>query len=170
MMKIKNFIKNALIVLVLVLIAIQFIRPEKNTSGINAQAIEKKFSVNSEISAVLKTACNDCHSNNTVYPWYSKIQPVAWYLSNHVTDGKKHLNFDAFLSYPLYRQYHKLEEIDEVIVEDEMPMTSYTLIHRNAKLTEDQKQMLIQWSKNMRDSMEQWYPADSLISPKKRKS
>ena len=169
-MKIKSFIKNSLLVLALVLLAIQFIHPEKNTSGINAQSIEKKFPVNAEISAVLKTACNDCHSNTTVYPWYSKIQPVAWYLSDHVNDGKKHLNFDEFLSYPLYRQYHKLEEIDEMIVEDEMPMTSYTLIHRNAKLTEDQKQMLIQWSKNLRDSMEQWYPADSLISPKKRKS
>jgi hypothetical protein len=169
-MKIKNFIKNALIVLALVLLAIQFIHPKKNTSGMNTQSIDKKFPVNAEISAVLKTACNDCHSNTTEYPWYSKIQPVAWYLSSHVNDGKRHLNFDEFLNYPLYRQYHKLEEIDEMIVEDEMPMTSYTLIHRNAKLTEDQKQMLIQWSKNMRDSMEQWYPADSLISPKKRKS
>ena len=91
-------------------------------------------------------------------------------MSNHVIDGKKHLNFDEFLNYPLHRQYHKLEEIDEMIVEDEMPLTSYTLIHTNAKMTEAQKEMLIQWSKNMRDSMENWYPADSLISPKKRKA
>jgi hypothetical protein len=169
-MKIKNFVKNAFIVLGLVLLAIQFIHSDKNISGFKAQSIDKKFPVNKELAAVLKTACNDCHSNTTEYPWYSKVQPIAWYLSNHVIDGKKHLNFDEFLNYPLHRQYHKLEEIDEMIVEDEMPLTSYTLIHTNAKMTEAQKEMLIQWSKNMRDSMENWYPADSLISPKKRKA
>jgi hypothetical protein len=165
-MKIKNFIKTALIALGLVFLAIQLIHPEKNISGLNAQSIDKKFPVNAEVAAVLKTACNDCHSNTTQYPWYSNIQPIAWYLNDHVVDGKKHLNFDEFLSYPLDRQYEKLEEIDEMIVEDEMPLTSYTIIHTNAKMTEAQKEMLIQWSKNMRDSMETWYSANSLISHK----
>ena len=167
-MKIKNLIKKSLVVLAVILVLIQFVPVDKNQSGENKQAMDKKFVVNAEVSAVLKTACNDCHSNTTVYPWYASMQPVAWYLNEHVEDGKRHLNFDEFLGYRLYKQYHKIEEIDEMLQEDEMPLASYTLIHRNAKLTQDQKDLLIQWSKNMRDSMETWYPADSLISPKKR--
>lgn len=162
-------IKTIVFVAIALLLILQVFSPEKNQSADKTYAIEKKFPVNVEVSKLLAVACNDCHSNSTVYPWYANIQPAAWYLSEHVNDGKKHLNFDDFLNYPLYRQYHKLEEIDEMMVENEMPLSSYALIHREAILNEDQKQMLIQWSKNMRDSMEAWYPEDSLISPKKRK-
>ena len=169
-MKIKKvWFRNVGIFLLFVLLCIQFIHPTKNSSDDKKADISATLPVPESIQQILKTSCYDCHSNYTDYPWYSKIQPVDWWLNDHINEGKRELNFSTFSAYRLFRQYHKLEEIDEMIVEDEMPLTSYTLIHTNAKMTEAQKEMLIQWSKNMRDSMENWYPADSLISPKKRK-
>jgi hypothetical protein len=168
-MKIKKILKLSLYSIIALIVLIQFIRPEKNNSGFSEYSISKDYPVNSEIASILKTACNDCHSNTTEYPWYSNIQPVAWWLNDHVEDGKKHLNFDDFLNYPAYRQFHKLEEIDEMITEDEMPLSSYTIIHRDANLDESQKKQLIQWTKALRDSMRYRYSPEELISPKKRK-
>jgi hypothetical protein len=162
-----KIIKSVLLVLLGILLLIQFARIEKNEGGPSTHDISTAFPVPDRVQSILKTACNDCHSNTTIYPWYANIQPVAWWLAGHVEDGKRHLNFSEFTTYRPYRQYHKLEEIDEVLLENEMPMTSYTLIHRDAKLDEAQKEILINWSKSLRDSMQSRYPADSLVKPKK---
>ena len=164
----KPILKTIGIALLIVLAAIQFIRPEKNIATSPAeQHISKVQPVPADVDALLKKGCYDCHSNNTVYPWYNNIQPVAWWLNDHVQDGKKHLNFDAYTSYNLRRQFHKMEEIEEQVKEGEMPMTSYTLIHSDAKLTEAEKNTLINWSIAFRDTMKAQYPIDSLIKPKK---
>ena len=164
----KPFLKKAGIALLIVLAIIQFFRPEKNVSAQPSdQHISKVQPVPADVEAILKKACNDCHSNNTVYPWYNNIQPVAWWLNDHVQDGKKHLNFDVYSSYNLRRQFHKMEEIEEQVKEGEMPMASYTWIHQDAKLTEAEKNTLINWSVAFRDSMKAHYPIDSLIRPKK---
>lgn len=167
-MKLKRILKYTAIFLGIALLIIQFIRPEKNNSADDSFHISKNYPVSTEVNAILKTACNDCHSNNTEYPWYSAIQPIGWWLAEHVEDGKKHLNLSDFLNYPLHRQFHKLEEIEEVLAENEMPLSSYTIIHRDAKLDDSQKNLLIQWSKSLCDSMESRYPADSLVKPAKK--
>ena len=97
---------------------------------------------------MLQTACWDCHSNQTVYPWYNKIAPISWYLARHINNGKKHLNFDNWNDYDPAKQIHKSEEIIEVIEENEMPIFSYTLLHPEAKLSEEQKAILIQYFSN----------------------
>lgn len=167
-MKLKRILKYTAIILVLTLLVIQIIRPEKNNSADDSFHISKNYPLSNEVNAILKTACNDCHSNNTEYPWYSGIQPIGWWLAEHVEDGKKHLNLSNFLKYPLHRQFHKLEEIEEVLAENEMPLSSYTIIHRDANLDKSQKELLVHWSKALRDSMESRYPADSLVKPDKR--
>lgn len=91
---------------------------------------------------------------------------MAWWLDDHIMEGKKELNFDAFGNYSLRRQYHKLEEVAEQVEHDEMPLKSYTILHGDAKLTEEQKQTLIDWSASARKQMEQSYPIDSLIKKK----
>lgn len=137
--------------LLIVLVAIQFIRPTKNESAvIAANDITKAYPVPAEVDLILKKACNDCHSNSTVYPWYSNIQPVAWWLQDHVNDGKKHLNFSEFLAYPPKRQLKKLEEVIETVKEGEMPLNSYTWIHKEAVLTEAEKLTLSSWADNTR--------------------
>lgn len=168
-MNIQKIIRKVLIAAAIVLIAIQFFKPEKNEGGLKTNSIESAYNVPQNIQNIISTACNDCHSNKTIYPWYSNIQPIAWWLNDHVEEGKQKLNFDEFAKYPLYRQYHKLEEVIEEVEEGEMPLTSYTLIHTNAKLSDAQKTEFINWVKGIRQTMETTYPADSLINPKKRK-
>ncbi len=166
----KKIIKMAMLILLIAFIIIQFFRPEKNNSGINTHDISTLYPVPTEVKDIMQVACNDCHTNKTTYPWYANIQPVAWWLGNHVEEGKSELNFNNFSTYRLYKQYRKLEEIKVEVEEDEMPLTSYTIIHRNAQLTDAQKTILISWSKGIRQQMENTWPEDSLVNPKKRKS
>lgn len=140
--------------LVIVLIGIQFIRPAKNTAtALSAKDISTAYTVPAEVSGILKKACNDCHSNNTVYPWYSNIQPVAWWLQHHVNEGKGELDFSEFASYSPKKQHHKLEEVIEQVKEGEMPLNSYTWIHKDAKLTEAEKLALSEWAGALRNEI-----------------
>lgn len=151
--------------LLAVLVIIQFFRPEKN---INAAAsatvndISKVFTVPENVQSILKTSCYDCHSNNTYYPWYNNIQPVAWWLNHHVEEGKRELNFNEFATYSARRQYKKMEEVIDQVKEDEMPLSSYTIIHKDAKLSQEQKLALSNWADATRKDMESKYHPDSL--------
>lgn len=158
-------IKKILIGLGVVLVGIQFFHPEKNLSDDQTYDVSTKYAMPEEVKSTLKVACNDCHSNKTEYPWYSNIQPVAWFLDHHVVDGKRHLNFSNFTSRPIAYQNHKFEETIEMIKEGEMPLPSYTYFgfHSGAKLTEAQKQTLISWAEANMDSLKANYPADSLV-------
>jgi Haem-binding domain len=164
----KKKLKQLLIVLVLVFIIIQFFRPEKNIStGAAPNDITAKYTVPKNVQQILKTSCYDCHSNNTNYPWYNNIQPVAWWLKNHVDEGKRELNFSEFGTYRIGRQYKKLEEINSEVKEGEMPLSSYTLIHTGAKLSSDQKLAVATWVTSLRDSIKAQYPEDSLKRPQR---
>lgn len=164
-------LKKILIGLFVVLVLIQFFRPEKNNSNDLTHDVSTKYKVPEEVSHILRVACNDCHTNKTNYPWYAQVQPVAWWLNDHVTEGKEHLNFSSFTQLPIAVQNHKFEEVIEVIDENEMPLESYTYLglHPEAKLTEDQKTALKTWAREQMDLLKQTYPADSLVM-KRRKS
>lgn len=160
-------LKKIFIVLLVALIIIQFIHPKKNKAeGEQINYIGNAFNVTNEVKVILAKACNDCHTNNTNYPWYINIQPVDWWMNHHVNDGKKELNFDEYINKNLRFQYHKMEEIDEMIKEGEMPLDSYTWIHKDAKLTEEEKSTLMNWADGIRESMKAKYPLDSLIRKK----
>ena len=162
-----KYLKYVGYVLAAALVMIQFFPAEKNESNDVSKDITTAFSVPSEVQTILKTACYDCHSNNTVYPWYSKIQPVGFWLAHHVDEGKHEVNFNVFADYKPRRQYKKFKEIIEQIETDEMPMWSYTLIHREAALNPAQKTAMIDWAKSMKDTLEAHYPMDSLVIKKK---
>jgi len=159
-----KFLKRILLVVVIAFIVIQFFRSEKNISAAaRSNHITVKFSVPGDVKQILSTSCYDCHSNNTRYPWYHSVQPVAWWLRSHISEGKEHLNFDEFASYKLRRQYHKFEEIIEMVKEDEMPLPSYLVGHRDAVLSPEQKEKIIAWSNNCMEEMKAVYPVDSLV-------
>jgi len=163
----KKILKRTFQVLLLAFIVIQFFRPAKNKAeGISNNYISKLYPVPEDVQTILKTSCYDCHSNNTVYPWYAEVQPVTWWLDDHIKDGKKDLNFNDFASYSIRRQYKKLEEINELVKEDEMPLDSYLWIHKDAKLNEQQKLTLANWVTAVRDTMKATYPPDSLVRKK----
>ncbi len=103
------------------------------------------YKVPKNIETTLRTSCYDCHSNNTNYPWYSYIQPIRFFMDGHINEGKKELNFNEFGNYSKRKQETKLDRIEKQIKKDEMPLSSYTLIHRNAILTTTQKEDIINW-------------------------
>jgi hypothetical protein len=163
----KKIFKRTFQILLLAFIVIQFIRPAKNISeGISNNDISKIYAVPADVQSILKTSCYDCHSNNTVYPWYAEIQPAAWWLADHIKEGKKELNFSEFASYRIGRQYRKLEEVNKEVKEGEMPLESYLWIHKNAKLSDEQRLTLANWVTAVRDTIKANYPADSLVRKK----
>ena len=147
-------IKKILLGLLIVVIAIQFIQPARNKNGQEiATDISKIYSLPQSVQATLKTACYDCHSNNTNYPWYTNIQPVGWMMARHIKEGKEELNLSEFGSYSERRQLSKLRSIENSIKDGSMPISSYTIIHKNARLTKEEKAQLIDWAKIIRDSL-----------------
>ena len=159
--------KKIMLVLLLVLVIIQFIHPKKNKAeGVQPNYIGSSFAIPADVKTILGKACNDCHSNNTAYPWYSKIQPVDWWMNNHIVDGKKGINFDEYTNKSLRYQYHKMEEVIEMIEDGKMPLNSYTWIHKDAILTAGEKAKLIGWANSIMDTMKAKYPVDSLIRKK----
>lgn len=149
------------------LVVIQFIQPSKNQLPINPeQQLSSRFVVPDSVNSILQKACMDCHSNNSRYPWYASIQPVAWWLDEHIRDGKKHLNFDEYTHRSLRYQYHKMEETIEMVKTEEMPLPSYTWTHNEARLSLAERVAITQWAQSVMDTMKQRYPLDSLVRPK----
>ena len=160
-------IKKILLVLLAALVVIQFIHPKKNKSeGPQPNYIGNNYNIPEDVKTILAKACNDCHSNNTRYPWYATLQPVHWWLEKHVKDGKKHINYDEYTNRPLRYQYHKMEETIEMIKEGDMPLNSYTWTHKDAKLTDEEKSKLTGWAQSVMDTMKARYPIDSLVRKK----
>jgi hypothetical protein len=111
----------------------------------------KIYTVPKNIENILRTSCYDCHSNNTKYPWYSNIQPARFFMERHIKEGKKNLNFNEFGNYSKRKQENKLDRIAKQIKSSEMPLSSYTLIHKNAILTPTQKVEIINWINTLKN-------------------
>ena len=147
-MKTKLSLKKIGIAFIVLFIVIQVFRINKTITPVNEQTdFMAVTQTNPEVAAVLKNACYDCHSNQPTYPWYTSVAPVSWWIKNHINEGSKHLNFSIWQTYTVKRKDHKLEECVEMIEEGEMPMNSYTWMHPEAKLTDAQKLLLIDWFK-----------------------
>lgn len=160
-------IKKVLLFLLAALLVIQFIHPKKNKSeGPHPNFIGNSFAIPDDVKSILAKACNDCHSNNSKYPWYANFQPVHWWLEGHIKDAKKHLNFDEHTHKSLRYQFHKMEETIDMVKEGTMPLNSYTWTHKDAKLTQDEKNKIINWASAIMDTMKANYPIDSLIRKK----
>jgi len=146
-MKISKIIVLSLLV---VFVGIQFIPNTRNQSDmVPISDFMTAYVVSKQAEIVFKTSCYDCHSNHTDYPWYHEIQPVGRMLEKHITDGKKELNFSEFGLYSSRKQKSALTAIANQIKDGEMPLWSYTLMHRNAKLSEKDKAILLLWLDKM---------------------
>jgi hypothetical protein len=146
--------KKILIALLVILVVLQFFQIDKTNPAIDeSKDFLKTQNTPEEIASIIKTSCYDCHSNESNYPWYSNVQPAGWFLKDHIDEGRRELNFSTFTDYEVKRQDHKLEECIEYIEKDEMPLGSYTLVHREAALTEAQKNTLIEYFKSVRTKL-----------------
>lgn len=143
----KRVITIIALVMGITLIVIQFFAIDRTNPPINdAETLEALVNVPADVSQILSTSCNDCHSHKTVFPWYSRVQPFGWFLRDHIDHGKSHLNFSVFATYDDKKKGKLLEEVCDEITGDKMPLPSYLWIHHDAKLTDSQKKVLCDWS------------------------
>jgi len=147
----KNILKKIGLVLLIVLVIAQFFGPEKNNGDLSTvDAFLKETKPNEEVTTILKTACFDCHSDHTRYPWYNSITPINYWLNDHIEHGKGHFNVSKWNDYSLKKKDHKLDELIEEVEEKEMPLNSYTWTHGDADLSDEQIQALISWARQVR--------------------
>lgn len=126
---------------------IQLIQPARNIDygQLPSSDISKVYQIPEKIQSILRNSCYDCHSNSTDYPVYSYIQPLSFYLENHIQKGKKELNFNEWGHYSDRKQAHKLESILNQIQQKKMPLPSYIYLHHGAKLSEKQIEEMASW-------------------------
>ena len=150
----KKAIKIIAIIALVVLVGIQFVPTERNQSDI--VPVTDFMLVNNvpkTIQKKLQVSCYDCHSNNTRYPWYNKVQPFTWFLEGHIKEGKAELNFNEWDSLSNRRKKSKLRSIIKQIESGEMPLNSYTLIHKDAKFSSEETNEIINFIAQLKDSL-----------------
>ena len=145
---IRKILKITAVVLVVAFIIGQFIRPDfTNPPVIQAETLQASTEVPPDVQQILSRSCNDCHSNETKYPWYSKITPSNWFLKDHIDEGRREMNFSVWNTYKPEKKAKKLEELCEQVEEGEMPLPSYLWIHRDAVMATGDAERLCVWAK-----------------------
>ena len=134
--------KRALFIFLIIFIVMQFIRPDRTNI-----AVEKSMEIQTpvEVTQIFFFFCYDCHSNETRWPWYSEISPFAWVISNHVTQGRKALNFSIWENYSEEEKKEHLKDIYRTVYAA-MPLPSYIFAHEEANLTKKQRSTVRDWT------------------------
>lgn len=158
----KKILKYALLVIFFGLIIIQFInRPERINEPVTENDIIENLNVNAEMAGMLKAACYDCHSNQPRYPWYASVAPMSWSVAEHIEHGRDELNFSEWATFSARRRDHKLEEMIEEVEEGNMPLKGYVIMHKDAKLSDEQIEMLRAWVEQERAKIAAETPAET---------
>nr|WP_314836747.1 heme-binding domain-containing protein [uncultured Flavobacterium sp.] len=151
----KKIIKKILFIGLIIFLLMQLYQPARNESFEQdiTSNFTKVYKVPKNVETIFRTSCYDCHSNNTFYPWYSYIQPTRFFMESHINEGKENLNFNEWGNYSGRKQKNKLDRIAKQIKSNEMPLASYTLIHKNATLSASQKKEVLDWINKTKDSI-----------------
>ena len=134
-------VRIIVIILIIGLIGIQFVPVSKTNPPVTGE-----IKAPAEVMEILRTSCYDCHSNESVWPWYSEIAPVSWLVIDDVNEGREHMNFSEWQSYSAEDKADHIEEIWEEIEEGEMPLWFYLPLHPDARLSDAQKEIIRKWS------------------------
>lgn len=144
-------VKKILLGILIVVIAIQFFPIDKTNPPVRQEDDFIQLTDPPEqIAAILRNSCYDCHSNETVYPWYTSVAPISWWIREHIDHGREEMNFSTWGEYDAEKKDHKLEEAVEMVEESEMPLPSYLWVHRSADLDEQQRKELAEWFSSIR--------------------
>ncbi len=150
----RAMMKKILLSLAAVLIIMQFFTIDKSTPSTSPSSDFLVVTTpTSEVASILKSACYDCHSYDTQYPWYSNVTPASWFLKKHINDGRHELNFSVWDDYTTKRKDHKLEEASELILDNEMPLLPYTWLHDKARLTDTERKLIADWFDKVRTDL-----------------
>ena len=149
-----RLLKFSVVLLATLFVAAQFVRPERvNPSASEDRALSAHVQVDGEVSGILRSSCMDCHSNQTVWPWYSNVAPVSWFVVDHVNHGRRHLNFSDWARYDEGEADEMLDGICRTAKGGVMPLSSYTLLHHEAKLSAAEVDALCDWSRQERQRL-----------------
>ena len=131
---------------VVILVIVQLIRPARSNPRITAgETIHARVPVDPVVNAMLIRSCNDCHSNLTVWPWYTNVAPASWLIVSDVRRGRVELNFSEWGTYTLSKQKELLKETCAEVSERKMPVAAYALMHPSAKLTDADIGVVCAW-------------------------
>jgi cytochrome c551/c552 len=140
-------LKIILIVAVVLFAGIQAIRPARTNPAVDeSQTIFARTQMTPEVAAILNRSCNDCHSNKTVWPWYTNVAPVSWWLTSHVNEARQNLNYSEWGRLNTDRQDRKLRQICDEVEDGVMPLSSYLPMHPQARLSDADKKTLCDWT------------------------
>lgn len=131
---------KSFVVLFLLLLVMQIVPVDRTNPPVTGE-----ISTPENVRMVLRRACYDCHSNVTTWPWYSRVAPISFLVYSDVAEGREELNFSTWDSYSPERQTKKFKEIVDEVEEGEMPPWQYTLMHPEAKLSTEDKEILKAW-------------------------
>lgn len=140
-------VRRAILGAIGLIILIQAYRPSRTNPPMDVtQDIMTTTNVDLGVRSILDRSCNDCHSNRTVWPWYSEVAPVSWLVASDVNDARRHMNFSEWGTYPDHQRQSHLGEICEIVTERDMPPLIYLLAHRDAQLSDAERQSICQWT------------------------
>lgn len=147
-------VRRLLLALTITFLAVQFVRPDRTNPPIEVQhTIHAQVQTPPEVTQILERSCRDCHSNQTSWPWYSHVAPVSWFVIEDVNDARKHMNLSEWAKYKPAKAAELLEGICDETSHGEMPLRSYRLMHRDAKLTAQDVRALCEWSRTAREQL-----------------
>jgi Haem-binding domain len=143
----RKILKWTAIGLAVIFAALQFIRPARTNPPVDeARTILAHTRITPEVARILDRSCNDCHSNQTRWPWYSNIAPVSWFVVNHVNVGRREMNFSDWAQYDTEHQQGLLKDICGEVKDGHMPLPSYLRLHQEARLSSEDVRMLCDWA------------------------
>ncbi len=143
----RKIYKIVILVLIVGFVAIQFFQPPKNSSSDISGLITEQETLPDNIKQIINSSCVDCHSNQTRYWWYDKISPASWFVYSHIEDAKHDLNFSEWGDMDVFDRIAILDKMGKEVKGKDMPLKSYTLMHKNARLTDEQINEFVEWTK-----------------------
>jgi hypothetical protein len=144
----KKILKWTVVVLALLFVAAQLKRPDRTNPAVDERkTMRANTQMTPQVAAILERSCQDCHSSETTWPWYSNVAPVSWFLQSHIEEGRRELSFSEWGTYAKRKRERKLHEMCEQVEAGEMPLKSYLPLHPSARLSEDDKRVLCEWTK-----------------------
>ncbi len=137
----RRIVMRTVLVLAVVLVLMQFVPVDRTNPPLGGEVPAP-----AEVRAILKRACYDCHSNETVWPWYGRVAPFDWLMERDVREGRREVNFSTLADAPLKRRQRKWMEIPEQVEKREMPPWFYTAVHPEARLSDADRAALVRWA------------------------
>jgi hypothetical protein len=144
---VKKWIERIFVCGIILFIASQAIRPARTNPPIDpTREITARLAVDPAVASIMDRSCNDCHSNRTVWPWYSNVAPISWFVINHVNEGRRHMNFSDWAAIPPAKVAPMLQRICKEVRSGGMPLDTYTPMHPGSKLTSADEDTICRWT------------------------